>query len=53
MTDDASMTTTSAFDTMQILMKKRQDILNQIAEAQETVEKMSTLIEFVSQAAEG
>lgn len=52
-TADSSMTTTSAFDTMQILMQKRQDILNQIAEAQETVEKMSTLIEFVSQAAEG
>ena len=52
-TDDEGHTATSAFDTMQVLMTKRQEILNQIAEAQKTVDQMSSLIEFVSQAAEG
>ena len=52
-TDDSSMTTTSAFDTMQVLMEKRQKILSDIAEAQKTAEQLSSLIEFVSQAAEG
>ncbi len=52
-TDDSSMTVTSAFDTMQVLMNKRQKILDDIAEAQKTAEQLSSLIEFVSQAAEG
>ena len=52
-TDDASMTTTSAFDTMQVLMNKRQKILDDIAAAQQTADQLSSLIEFVSQAAEG
>ncbi len=52
-TDDSSMTTTSAFDTMQVLMNKRQKILDDIAAAQQTAEQLSSLIEFVSQAAEG
>ena len=52
-TSDAAMTATSAFDTMQSLMTKRQEILDKVAEMQETVEQMSGLIEFVSQAAEG
>ena len=52
-TADSSMTSTSAFDTMQVLMNKRQEILNKIAEAQQTADQLSSLIEFVSQAAEG
>jgi len=52
-TSDSSMTSSSAFDTMQSLMTKRQEILDKIAAAQATVENLSGLIEFVSQAAEG
>jgi hypothetical protein len=52
-TADAAMTATSAFDTMQSLMTKRQEILDKMAEAQATVENLSGLIEFVSQAAAG
>ena len=47
------MTATSAFDTMQSLMTKRQEILDKMAEAQATVDNLTGLIEFVSQAAEG
>ena len=52
-TDDHGMTSTSAFDTLQVLMNKRQEILDEVAKAQKTVDQLSGLIEFVSQAAEG
>jgi hypothetical protein len=52
-TADSSMTATSAFDTMQNLLDKRQKILNEITIMQQTVGRMSDLIEFVSHAAEG
>jgi len=52
-TSDSSMTATSAFDTMQSLMTKRQEILDKMAAAQVTVDNLTGLIEFVSQAAEG
>lgn len=52
-TSDAGMTSTSALTTMQSLMSKRQAILSEIAKMKETADQMSSLIEFVSQAAEG
>lgn len=52
-TADSSMTATSAFDTMQNLLDKRQKILDEITIMQQTVGRMSDLIGFVSQAAEG
>jgi hypothetical protein len=52
-TSDSSMTTTSAFDTMQSLMTKRQEIIEKMAAAQSTLDNLTGLIEFVSQAAEG
>ena len=52
-TADSSMTSTSALETMQNLMSKRQGILNEIAKMRKTADQMTSLIEFVSQAAEG
>jgi len=52
-TADSAMTSTSALDTMQSLMNKRQSMLAEISKMQETVNQMTSLIEFVSQAAEG
>jgi len=52
-TADFAMTSTSALDTMQSLMNKRQSMLAEISKMQETVSQMTSLIEFVSQAAEG